>query len=262
MPQYYPRDLPYPEAVSYAQQGKPKFVRTEMESGRVKQRRLYAKAGTTQTFEWTLTGEQKRQFRAWYEHALKGGADSFWINVWKDKESKFVEAQFTQPPEEQVVVTNQAWWTVRAEVYILSQFTDDEERKDDVVYAMSAKITYLHDTPSAEYIILGQPPLLHTVVGCSVVTLEPIDCSGAASIDVGAPNDNAITDIVSGLDLKSGTPATKYNEENVITGHGDDGAEMDVAQTVARMYQVRMNQATFDSTKGEYVVILRYTVQE
>lgn len=74
----YPRDyLPLPLREGYAFQAVSPLQRTEMQSGRARQRRRFTSVPTMASVAWIFDDVQAQLFEAWFEDALKSGSEWF-----------------------------------------------------------------------------------------------------------------------------------------------------------------------------------------
>lgn len=74
----YPREyLPLPLREGYAFQAVSPMQRTEMQSGRARQRRRFTSVPTMASVAWILSDVQAQLFEAWFEDALKSGSEWF-----------------------------------------------------------------------------------------------------------------------------------------------------------------------------------------
>lgn len=74
----YPREyLPLPLREGYAFQAVSPMVRSEMVSGRARQRRAYTSVPTVASVSWLLSDVQSQLFEAWFEDALLSGSAWF-----------------------------------------------------------------------------------------------------------------------------------------------------------------------------------------
>ena len=74
----YPREyLPLPLREGYAFQAVSPMQRTEMQSGRARQRRRFTSVPTMASVAWIFDDVQAQLFEAWFEDALKSGSEWF-----------------------------------------------------------------------------------------------------------------------------------------------------------------------------------------
>lgn len=74
----YPREyLPLPLREGYAFQAVSPMQRTEMQSGRARQRRRFTSVPTMASVAWILDDVQAQLFEAWFEDALRSGSEWF-----------------------------------------------------------------------------------------------------------------------------------------------------------------------------------------
>lgn len=76
----YPSYLPHPHFSQSGIKQQSNRIRSEMSSGRVRQRRRFMVVPAEQTLEWKLKREQAAAFLGWVEHALMGGISWFRLN--------------------------------------------------------------------------------------------------------------------------------------------------------------------------------------
>ena len=78
----YPHDaLPVPLQEGYGLRPVSPIVRTQMTSGRARQRRRYISTPTVATVSWLLTDLQAQAFEAWFRDTLTDGAAWFNMNL-------------------------------------------------------------------------------------------------------------------------------------------------------------------------------------
>lgn len=75
----YPDGLPTPARAGYAIQHTSPFMRTEMTTGRARQRRTFTSVPSTAQLSWLLTNAQAQVFEAWFRDSITDGAD--WFNI-------------------------------------------------------------------------------------------------------------------------------------------------------------------------------------
>ena len=75
----WPTDLPNVEIQSWAIEPAPLTVRSEMESGPARVRRISTQRNDTITVSWTLSRVQFAQFRTFFQTSLKHGVE--WFNM-------------------------------------------------------------------------------------------------------------------------------------------------------------------------------------
>ncbi|OHV13016.1 hypothetical protein [Kushneria phosphatilytica] len=77
----YPDVLPLPLQSGYGFQPTSPLQRTEMSSGRARQRRMYSTVPTVASVTWLFTPEEGRIFEGWYRNLVTDGADWFVIRL-------------------------------------------------------------------------------------------------------------------------------------------------------------------------------------
>jgi hypothetical protein len=76
----YPNDyLPIPLQEGFGLKPVSPLLRTELTSGRARQRRLYTSTPTQATVAWLFTDPEAQLFEAWFRDTIKDGAD--WFNM-------------------------------------------------------------------------------------------------------------------------------------------------------------------------------------
>lgn len=73
----YPKTLPLPLQEGYGMQVGSPLQRTEMESGRARQRRKFSNVPTIIDVVWMMTEGQAQLFEAWFRFSIKDGAEWF-----------------------------------------------------------------------------------------------------------------------------------------------------------------------------------------
>lgn len=77
----YPAGLPRPVQNGYAVRHANPLLRTEMASGRARQRRLFTSVPTYVSCGWVLTHVQAQAFEAWFRNGITDGADWFDVEI-------------------------------------------------------------------------------------------------------------------------------------------------------------------------------------
>lgn len=76
----YPNDyLPIPLQEGFGLKPVSPLLRTELTSGRARQRRLYTSTPTQASVAWLFTDPESQLFEAWFRDTIKDGAD--WFNM-------------------------------------------------------------------------------------------------------------------------------------------------------------------------------------
>lgn len=73
----YPEGLPLPQRDGYGFTPGSALLRTQMQSGRARQRRQYASVPTVAAVRWRLNDVQAQLFESWFEEVLNSGAEWF-----------------------------------------------------------------------------------------------------------------------------------------------------------------------------------------
>lgn len=95
----YPNNLPHPHFTTGIKQQK-NFLRSELASGRVRQRRLFLSTPCEQTLEWRLKPADAAAFLGWVDYALNGGVGWFRLNQRTELGVMPVDVRMTQHPLE------------------------------------------------------------------------------------------------------------------------------------------------------------------
>jgi hypothetical protein len=77
----YPASLPPPLRSGYSLQHVSPLMRTQLESGRARQRRKYTSVPTMAQVSWLFTQGQAQLFEAWFRWDLKDGAEWFFADL-------------------------------------------------------------------------------------------------------------------------------------------------------------------------------------
>lgn len=74
---HYPDYLPVPQRAGYGLNHVSPFARTEMMSGRARQRRTFTSVPTMVPVQWFFTDQQAQLFEAWFRYTIKDGTEWF-----------------------------------------------------------------------------------------------------------------------------------------------------------------------------------------
>lgn len=91
----YPSGLPYPLREGYGLKHVSPLMRTEMQSGRARQRRRFTSVPTNVPVTWQCTNEQAQFFETWFQHTLLDGSEWFTCPLKTPMGLKHYEARFT-----------------------------------------------------------------------------------------------------------------------------------------------------------------------
>lgn len=91
-------------------------LRTEMESGHARQRRISASVPERITLKWRLSGEQVKVWRSWWKHELLDGTTWFDCEVSDGQGVVITSCRFLGEPSIQLEVGN--IWTVSGELEV------------------------------------------------------------------------------------------------------------------------------------------------
>lgn len=75
----FPPELPRPSRDGYALQHVSPFARTEMQTGRARQRRTFTSVPSMVPLSWLLTNVHAQIFEAWFRYDITDGTD--WFNI-------------------------------------------------------------------------------------------------------------------------------------------------------------------------------------
>lgn len=76
----YPNYLPHPHFSDTGIKQQSNRIRSEMSSGRIRQRQRFMSVPAEQTLEWRLKADEAAAFLGWVDHALMGGIQWFRLN--------------------------------------------------------------------------------------------------------------------------------------------------------------------------------------
>lgn len=118
----WPEQLPLPEQSGYAIQHVSPLLRTEMVSGRARQRRVYTSVPSNVSVQWFLTEQQAQLFEAFFRYAITDGADWFLLPLKTPIFTGDYECRFTGIYEGPVLIAYDKW-TVSATIEIKERQT-------------------------------------------------------------------------------------------------------------------------------------------
>lgn len=75
----WPEGLPCPQRSSYSVKGPSPFIRTELQTGRARQRRRFSSTPVNYKMEWLFDRSQVLTFEAWFRDSLVSGTR--WFNM-------------------------------------------------------------------------------------------------------------------------------------------------------------------------------------
>lgn len=85
--------LPDP-TINYSSDNRTSVVRTQMDSGRVRQRKRFSTDVKQIAVSWVLTNHQYQMFQSFHRFKLNLGADFFFMDHWFGDEPQQVKARF------------------------------------------------------------------------------------------------------------------------------------------------------------------------
>ena len=118
----WPTQLPLPEQSGYAIQHVSPLQRTNMVSGRARQRRIYTSVPSMVAVQWFLTEQQAQLFEAFFRYAITDGADWFLLPLKTPMFTGDYECRFTGIYEGPVLIAYDKW-TVSATIEIKERQT-------------------------------------------------------------------------------------------------------------------------------------------
>lgn len=118
----WPTQLPMPEQSGYAIQHVSPTQRTQMVSGRARQRRVYTSVPSNVAVQWFLTEQQAQLFEAFFRYAITDGADWFLLPLKTPMFTGDYECRFTGIYEGPVLIAYDKW-TVSATIEIKERQT-------------------------------------------------------------------------------------------------------------------------------------------
>ena len=118
----WPTQLPLPEQSGYAIQHVSPLQRTQMVSGRARQRRVYTSVPSNVAVQWFLTEQQAQLFEAFFRYAITDGADWFLLPLKTPMITGNYECRFTGIYEGPTLTAFNNW-TVSATIEIKERQT-------------------------------------------------------------------------------------------------------------------------------------------
>ncbi|EPH1334455.1 hypothetical protein ACYB9B_25755 [Klebsiella pneumoniae] len=108
---YYPHDyLPMPLQEGYGFQPVSPLKRTQLTTGRARQRRAYTSTPTQASVSWFMeTDGQAQVFEAWYREKITDGADWFFMKLQTPLGVEFYKCRFTDIYEGPTLVAPIYW---------------------------------------------------------------------------------------------------------------------------------------------------------
>lgn len=111
----YPAGLPRPQQNGYALQHVSPLMRTQMASGRARQRRIFTSVPTMVSCSWLLTKPQAQAFEAWFRGGITDGAEWFDVEIESPIGLRPYTARFTGMYNGPVL-TGGRYWEISAEL--------------------------------------------------------------------------------------------------------------------------------------------------
>lgn len=91
----YPDELPIPTS-DYGLQHVEPMIRTQMVSGRARQRRRFTGTPSMADCSWVMTNKQMQYFEGWYRYVIQDGADWFECPLYTPMGLQHYVARFTE----------------------------------------------------------------------------------------------------------------------------------------------------------------------
>lgn len=135
----WPEQLPLPEQSGYAIQHVSPLQRTEMVSGRARQRRIYTSVPSNVAVQWFLTEQQAQLFESWFRYAITDGADWFMLPLKTPMFTGDYECRFTGIYEGPVLIAYDKW-TVSATIEIKERQILDSSWTNTPQYILDSSI--------------------------------------------------------------------------------------------------------------------------
>ncbi|MOA14730.1 hypothetical protein D3C78_1348510 [compost metagenome] len=105
----YPQGLPMPLRDGYGFQAVSPMQRTQLQSGRVRQRRRFTSVPTMASVSWLCTDVQAQLFEAWWEDVLLSGSEWFDCPLKTPLGRQLYSARFTDIYQGPVLVGVSHW---------------------------------------------------------------------------------------------------------------------------------------------------------
>ena len=105
----WPEQLPLPEQSGYAIQHVSPLQRTEMVSGRARQRRIYTSVPSMVAVQWFLSDVEAQLFEVWFRYSITDGADWFLCPLKTPVGIKHYEARFNGMYEGPTLTAFKRW---------------------------------------------------------------------------------------------------------------------------------------------------------
>ena len=118
----WPEQLPLPEQSGYAIQHVSPIQRTEMVSGRARQRRVYTSVPSMVAVQFFCTEVQAQLFEVWFKYSITDGADWFLLPLKTPMFTGDYECRFAGIYEGPVLIAYDKW-TVSATIEIKERQT-------------------------------------------------------------------------------------------------------------------------------------------
>ncbi|MBP6861338.1 MAG: hypothetical protein KBC57_03165 [Neisseriaceae bacterium] len=126
-----PDVVPCPLLNGYGYAPQNPFIRSQMDSGRARQRRRFKSVAKKASVSWLMTDEQLAIFESFFDYETCGGVGWFRLNLKNGLGMVCVKARFINPEEPYSVQKNNKFWTISA---VLETF--DMPRHDEQSYAL------------------------------------------------------------------------------------------------------------------------------
>lgn len=122
----YPEGLPLPERDGYGFQSVSPMIRSELQSGRARQRRRYTSVPTTSSVSWLLDDTEAQLFEGWFEYVLLSGTLFFECPLKTPQGLETYQARFTDIYRGPTLVGD-SFWRFTANLELLKRPLVDRE---------------------------------------------------------------------------------------------------------------------------------------
>lgn len=133
----FPTQLPRPELQGYGFKPQSTFMRTSVQSGRARSRRVFENAPERTTITWVFNSRELMLFELWYRHAINDGSKPFMCNLKTPLGMRDVEVSVVDIYTKDAISARD--WSVRMECEIKERVTLDPSWLDhpDLILGMN-----------------------------------------------------------------------------------------------------------------------------
>lgn len=114
----YPGVLPLPLLAGYSLNQESNLIRTELTTGRARQRRRFVSVPSTATATFLFNAGQAAIFEGWITHALHGGSVGFNMNLKTPLGMRFCTVKFITNPLEKCAPISPTLWQYQAQIEV------------------------------------------------------------------------------------------------------------------------------------------------